>query len=154
MAFFFGLLSLHYCIFYFIFIYLHEGFQFGVAPIAFIGGSSFLESALLSSFKCLTFTTSYGAANIYVNDNRTIYYVQRHAANPHHEYSPPHLINHRATMSALHQCGIRYIIAFGSVGSLKKSLPVSSLVVPDDYYDPTPISMFEYDKRGHLSVVQ
>ncbi len=44
------------------------------------------------------------------------------------------------------------MIAFGSTGSLKKTLPVGSLLVPDDWLHFTPVSTFDYAKGGHVSV--
>jgi len=123
-------------------------------PIALIGGSSFLESHYLASFTPLTIQTPHGPAIVHANSvsSPSIYFIQRHAANPHEPYSPPHLINKRPIMAALKQLGCVKVIAFGSVGSLKKTIPVGSLIIPDDFYDIEPFSMFDFDKRGHMSV--
>jgi purine nucleoside phosphorylase len=43
------------------------------------------------------------------------------------------------------------VLAFGSTGSLKKTLPVGTLLVPDDWMHFAPISTFEYAKGGHVS---
>ncbi len=121
-------------------------------PLGLIGGSSFLESQALAAFRPVHVITSYGRCILHTNADRSIYFVQRHAADPDHPYSPPHLINKQAIIAALHSLGVHMIIAFGSVGALKRSIPVGSLMIPDDFLDITlkPVSMFEYSKAGHL----
>ena len=69
------------------------------------------------------------------------------------QYTPPHKINKHAIIWALathFKC--ERIIAFCSVGSLQKSIPVGTLMVPDDYYDPASgaITFFDYTKQGHI----
>jgi 5'-methylthioadenosine phosphorylase len=123
-------------------------------PIALIGGSSFLESHLLSSFKPLTVHTAHGPAIVHSNSSSSLYFIQRHAANPAQTYSPPHLINKRAIVAALQQLQVTVVVGFGSVGSLRRDIPVGQLLVPDDFYDTEPVSLFEYDKRGHMSAAQ
>ena len=121
-------------------------------PIGLIGGSSFLESTYLSTYAVHTVHTVHGAVLVHSNPARSIHFVQRHHASPHHEYSPPHLINKRAIVSALQQLQCVRVIGFGSVGTLRPAeIGVGRLVVPDDFYDIEPVSMFDYDKRGHMS---
>jgi purine nucleoside phosphorylase len=74
--------------------------------------------------------------NLRVDAARTLVFCQRHQADPDHEYTPPHKINKHAIIWALHQLGCSKIVAFCSVGSLSVTLPVGSMMVPDDYYDP------------------
>jgi 5-methylthioadenosine/S-adenosylhomocysteine deaminase len=123
-----------------------------ITKLGIIGGSSFLESHFLSTFSPLTLSTPFGLCRLLVNSAANVYYVQRHAANPDVDYSPPHLINTRAILSALKTLGCSTIIAFGSVGSLNRSLPVGTLVIPDDFFDLTlkPVSFYDYSKQGHI----
>lgn len=121
-------------------------------PIALIGGSSFLESTYLSTYTQHTVHTQHGSVLVHSNPTRSIHFIQRHHASPHHPYSPPHLINKRAIVAALSQLGCVRVIGFGSVGTLRPAeVGVGRLVVPDDFYDIEPVSMFDYDKRGHMS---
>jgi purine nucleoside phosphorylase len=61
------------------------------------------------------------------------------------------LINRKAIITALHSLGVTQIIAFGSVGTLKKTIPLGTLVVPDDFLAPAfPTSFFDYSARGHM----
>lgn len=76
-----------------------------IVRLALIGGSSFLESASLRAFSALTVDTPFGPVSLWRNADHSVYFVQRHAANPEKgkEYSPPHLINYRAIAKALQQ---------------------------------------------------
>jgi hypothetical protein len=80
-----------------------------VRVLALIGGSSFLESSALRGFERREVHTPHGAVVVHAqpttNERTTLYFVQRHAANPDPEkaYSPPHLINYRAIATALKQ---------------------------------------------------
>jgi 5'-methylthioadenosine phosphorylase len=58
--------------------------------------------------------------------------VQRHgeAGTP---YLLPHLIDHVANLRQLAEQGCDRVLAIGSVGSLKREIPVGSLVCPDDF---------------------
>jgi 5'-methylthioinosine phosphorylase len=58
--------------------------------------------------------------------------VQRHgdAGGP---YVLPHLIDHVANLRALVEQGCDRVLGIGSVGSLKRDLPVGSLLCPDDF---------------------
>ncbi len=60
---------------------------------------------------------------------------------------PPHLINFRANLAAAKKLDITHIVATSSVGSLRKTIPLGSDVVLDQFIDFTkgrPSSMF-YD---------
>src|SRR4051812_32407132 len=81
-----------------------------VRSLAIIGGSSFLESSALAGFLQLQVATPHGAVQLYkapesVANHGPVYFVNRHVANPDKgkEYSPPHLINYKAVITALKQ---------------------------------------------------
>jgi 5'-methylthioadenosine phosphorylase len=120
--------------------------------LGLIGGSGLLESSALAALVPEQVETPYGKVIIRVDQNRTLAFCQRHAANPDHEYTPPHSINKHAIIWALHSLKCEPIVAFCSVGSLQKSIPVGTLMVPDDYYDPTSgaVTFFDYSKQGHV----
>jgi purine nucleoside phosphorylase len=85
---------------------------------------------------------------LYIIEN--LVFCQRHAADPVKEYSPPHLINKKAIISAFSQLKVKFIIGFASVGTLKKDIKLGMLVIPDDFFNLwDSISFFE-DKRGHI----
>lgn len=56
--------------------------------------------------------------------------VQRHGAE---HYRLPHEIDHAANLRGLGELGCDRVLAVGSVGSLAPSLPVGSLICPDDF---------------------
>jgi purine nucleoside phosphorylase len=45
---------------------------------------------------------------------------------------------------------VSHVIGFGSTGSLKKTIPVGQLIIPDDWIHFQPISTFGYEKGGHV----
>lgn len=59
---------------------------------------------------------------------------------------PPHKINYRANIWALKELGVEATLATFAVGSLRESIPVGTLLVPDNFLDFTtsrPKTFFE-----------
>lgn len=122
-------------------------------PLGIIGGSSFLESSYISSFNTTYIDTPFecSSVRVYHNNDKSIYFIQRHGSHNKYEYCPPNLIPYKSIIYALYKCNVRHIIGFGSVGSLKYEIPVGTLLTPDDYYMPYQnITFFDYSIRGHL----
>lgn len=113
--------------------------------LAIIGGTSLLESALFSHATPMpVMTTPYGPVSLL--EQNGLLFLQRHGLEG---YTPPHLINHRANIYALHQAGVQHILSVGSVGSMRTSILPGTFVIPDDFYAPhLGISFFD-DQRGH-----
>ncbi len=63
-----------------------------------------------------------------------VVFMARHG-QPHH--IPPHCINYRANLWALHDAGIRRIIAVNAVGGINPAMPAGAIVVPDQIIDYT-----------------
>lgn len=61
-------------------------------------------------------------------------FLSRHGLN--HEFAP-HEVNSRANIAALRKIGVRSIIAFSAVGSLKEEVRPQDFVVPDQVIDRT-----------------
>ena len=57
----------------------------------------------------------------------------------HQFQRPPHRINHQANLAALAILGGDQVVLVGSAGSLKRSIPPDSIVVPDDYLSVAPV---------------
>jgi len=96
--------------------------------VAFISGTSIVNSTLFSSWEASSETTSYGSVT----------YKRRggHALINRHGYGfplPPHSINYRANIRALAQMGFKDVISLNSVGSLKPEIPPGSIVSCSDY---------------------
>ena len=112
-----------------------------MSKIGVIGGSGVLEIELFAGLREREVTTEYGRV-VVEDDGGDLVFLQRHG-NP---LRPPHKLNHRANISALKKCGVEYVVAVNSTGSLKSSLTPGSLVIPDDYFNPWAIKTF-FDDR-------
>ncbi|MBF0212332.1 MAG: hypothetical protein HQM00_02070, partial [Magnetococcales bacterium] len=99
--------------------------------IALIGGTSMLESRRFQDAAPRRFQTPYGAVTLL--EQNGLLFLQRHGLGT---YLPPHMINHKANLSALHQAGAKRILAISSVGSLRLDIPPGSFVVPHDFLAP------------------
>ncbi len=110
--------------------------------LGIIGGTGLFHAEIPPLDKT-TIATPYGPAEVWLGD---IAIVMRHQFS-----TPPHRINHPALLSAMAIAGVDRIIAFGSVGSLKKEYPVGSIVLPDDYYSPSQIPTVHNNAIGHVA---
>jgi 5'-methylthioadenosine phosphorylase len=96
--------------------------------VAFISGTSIVNSTLFSSWDVKTVETQYGAVTYKTRGE--------HALINRHGYAfplPPHSINYRANIRALADLGFKDIVSLNSVGSLKKDLPPGTFVSCSDY---------------------
>src|SRR5439155_12843336 len=66
--------------------------------------------------------------------DRTIAFLPRHARR---HTIPPHKINYRANIWALHSLGVRYLISPCAAGSLQPHVKPEHFVVCDQYVDRT-----------------
>jgi purine nucleoside phosphorylase len=116
--------------------------------LGIIGGSGLLKSSLFSSGTKQIVQTQYGDVVFYLF--KTYIFCQRHQADPTIQYSPPHLIPKKRIIAGFAQLGIKKILSFTSVGSLKKDIPIGTILVIDDLFNLwEPISFFD-DARGHF----
>jgi 5'-methylthioadenosine phosphorylase len=80
-----------------------------------------------------------------------IAFLSRHGL--HHEIAP-HEVPNRANIAALRSVGVRTIIAFSAVGSLREEIKPRDFVVPDQIFDRTkgvrPFTFFEGGIVGHV----
>ena len=113
--------------------------------VAFISGTSIVNSTLFSSWEVKTVETKYGAVT----------YKSRgdHALINRHGYAfplPPHSINYRANIAALASLGFQDVVSLNSVGSLKQSLPPGTLVSCADYVclQQGPVTFFDDELKG------
>ncbi|KAI8956680.1 phosphorylase family protein [Daldinia sp. FL1419] len=78
-------------------------------------------------------------------------FLARHGA--HHQYTP-HEIPARANIAALRRIGVRCVVAFSAVGSLREEIKPMDFVVPDQVIDRTkgirPSTFFEGGLVGHV----
>ncbi len=113
--------------------------------VAFISGTSIVNSTLFSSWEVRTVETKYGPVTYKARDD--------HALLNRHGYAfplPPHSINYRANISALAELGFQDVVSLNSVGSLKKHLPPGTLVSCSDYVglQQGPQTFFDQELKG------
>lgn len=113
--------------------------------VAFISGTSIVNSALFSTWEVKTIETKYGAVTYKTRGD--------HALINRHGYAfplPPHSINYRANISALAALGFKDVVSLNSVGSLKKDLPPGTFVSCSDYvcFQQGPVTFFDDELRG------
>lgn len=103
--------------------------------IAILGGTG-LES-LLSNSEQIRRGTPYGLPPpIFLGEinGKTVAFMPRHGV--HHEV-PPHKVNYRANIYALHEIGVKRVIATNAVGAINPKLKPGYFVVPHDLIDFT-----------------
>lgn len=118
--------------------------------VAFISGTSIVNSTLFSSWEVKSVETKYGEVR----------YKQRgdHVLINRHGYGfplPPHAINYRANIAALAGLGCQDIVSLNSVGSLKKELPPGTFVSCSDYVglQQGPATFFDTELKGGAPVI-
>ncbi|MEM0356893.1 MAG: S-methyl-5'-thioadenosine phosphorylase [Candidatus Bathyarchaeia archaeon] len=105
------------------------------AEIAIIGGTGFEK--LFTDVERLHVGTPYGIPppiSMGKLDEKTVAFLPRHG--PEHSV-PPHKVNYRANVYALHKLGVERIIAVNAVGAINTEFKPGDLVVPHDFADFT-----------------
>ena len=103
--------------------------------IAIIGGTGFEK--LFTGAEKLHVGTPYGIPppiSVGKLGEKTVAFLPRHG--PEHSV-PPHKVNYRANVHALHQLGVERIIAVNAVGAINKEFKLGDIVVPHDFADFT-----------------
>lgn len=80
--------------------------------------------------------TSFGGATVFTSSigGKSVYLVPRHGLQ---HAIPPHKINYRANIAAIHQLGVENVIATSAVGSMIKKFGVGSLGILGQFIDFT-----------------
>jgi len=102
---------------------------------AIIGGSGFEH--LFQTAEQMHVGTPYGIATplmIRKIDDQTIVFLPRHGLA---HSVPPHKINYRANICALHEVGVERIIALNAVGAINRDFKQGDIVIPHDFLDFT-----------------
>lgn len=106
------------------------------ADVGVIGGSGFYE--LLADVEHVAVPTPYGAPSdriaIGTYEGIRVAFLARHGQG--HRY-PPHKINYRANIWALHALGVRRILGPNASGSLQPGVKPGDFVVCDQFVDRT-----------------
>ncbi len=96
--------------------------------VALIGGTIYLNSEVLAGAERIDMDTEFGKASLLQNEKAV--FLPRHGLERN---IPPHMINHRANISALKECGVKKILGASSTGSLHHTILPGTLMIPDDY---------------------
>jgi 5'-methylthioinosine phosphorylase len=104
--------------------------------LAIIGGTGALD--LFDVLEHRRVESPYGTASAafakIALDNGEAWFLARHG-RPHR--IPPHRINYRANIDALHRLGVTQIVTINAVGSMDPGHAAGELVVPDQLIDYT-----------------
>ena len=117
-----------------------------MAKVAIITGTGFDSDGVWQTGERKTIETPYGAAGYYavpLQGDLEVIFLLRHGAG---HRIPPHAINYRANMMALHQLGVQKAVGIYAVGGLRRNLPPGTLVLCDQFLDFTqgrPFTFFD-----------
>lgn len=106
--------------------------------LAVIGGSGLYQFPGLENATRRALETPYGAASgdVVLGDfaGRKLAFLARHGES---HTLPPHRVNYRANLWALHALGARRVIGVNAVGGIRADMGPRTLVVPDQLIDYT-----------------
>ncbi|KAJ8099255.1 nucleoside phosphorylase domain-containing protein [Lipomyces tetrasporus] len=121
-----------------------------------IGGTGLYHLESLTPVARLTISTPWGHPSSPITISRTktgfpIAFLARHGV--HHQFNPTE-VPARANIAALKSIGVRAIIAFSAVGSLREHIRPRDFVLPTQIIDRTkgirPSTFFESGMVGHV----
>jgi 5'-methylthioadenosine phosphorylase len=113
--------------------------------VAFLSGTSIVNSRLFAAWEARTIETRHGAVTCRQRGDYVL--INRHGCGfP----LPPHAINHRANIQALADLGYQDVLSVNSVGSLKPDLPPGTIVSCSDYValQQGPATFFDTELKG------
>jgi 5'-methylthioinosine phosphorylase len=109
-----------------------------VKPLAIIGGTGIDELEGLEIVRDHRVETPFGETSRPIQEGRLgsapLFFLQRHGSP---SAIPPHRINYRANVWALHALGVGGIVAINSVGGITESMRPGRLLIPDQLIDYT-----------------
>jgi 5'-methylthioadenosine phosphorylase len=106
--------------------------------IGIIGGSGLSKIGIFENTEEIDINTPYGKPSEKILlgkiGNTEIAFLARHGKN--HTIAP-HMVNYRANIFALKECGVEHIISTAAVGSFKKGIKPLDFVIADQLIDRT-----------------
>lgn len=106
--------------------------------LAVIGGTGVYALAALEQAESCRAATDYGAPSAPIRvgrlHGRRVAFLARHGET---HSLPPHKINYRANLAALHALGVRRVLALNTVGGIGAGYPPRALACPDQLIDYT-----------------
>ncbi|KAK3402066.1 nucleoside phosphorylase domain-containing protein [Sordaria brevicollis] len=127
----------------------------GPVHIAVIGGTGLSKLDGYVPVAALNPVTPWGAPSsplmIFEHNGHAVAFLARHGL--YHQLAP-HEVPARANIAALRSIGVRTIIAFSAVGSLREEIKPMDFVIPDQIIDRTkgirPFTFYEGGVVGHV----
>ncbi len=109
-----------------------------MTELAIIGGSGFDRLQELRIVRRQVVCTPYGETSAPLMHGlfhgRAAVFLPRHGAA---HTIPPHKVNYRANIWALHRIGVRYIVGVAAVGGIHSAMAPGAVAVPDQIIDYT-----------------
>jgi len=128
------------------------------ALVGVIGGSGLYQMDALRNVRELDVDTPYGKPSDPIVtgevDGTSVAFVARHGRG--HRLIPSE-VPYRANLYALRQMGVRYVLSFSAVGSLREEMRPLDFVLPDQFIDLTrrrDASFFGEGAVAHVSMAQ
>jgi len=125
------------------------------AEIGIIGGTGIYNTELLTNAETVKIFTPYGSTSDLITigeyNGRSVAFIPRHGKG---HTLPPHRVNSRANIWALHSLGVSRIIAPSAVGSLQDAYKPGDIVLPDQFIDFTKrrdYTFYDEGKVCHIS---
>lgn len=119
-----------------------------------IGGSGLYEMEGMRNVRKVTVRTPFGppSAPLVVGEiaGRTLAFLPRHGIG--HRFSPSQ-INYRANIYAMKKVGVRWLLSFSAVGSMREDIRPGDIVAVDQFYDNTRVrqgTFFTDGVVGHI----
>lgn len=129
--------------------------QYYHAEIGIIGGTGIYNTELLTNVETVKIFTPYGSPSDLITigeyNGRSVAFIPRHGKE---HTLPPHRVNSRANIWALHSLGVSRIIAPSAVGSLQDAYKPGDIVLPDQFIDFTKgrdYTFYDEGKVCHVS---
>ena len=106
--------------------------------LGIIGGSGLTQLTNLQVARRQVVRTPYGEPSCAVTfgqlNGTEVAFLARHGYG---HTIPPHAVNYRANMWALHSLGVSHVVAVASVGGIRADLKPGALAIPDQIIDYT-----------------
>ncbi len=118
--------------------------------VAIIGGTGFYDPGSLDVVREHAVVTPYGRAHVLTGrvGGMEVGFLARHGSD---HSIPPHRVNYRANVWALHHLGVRWVLATAATGSLNPEFKPGDLVLLDQFMDFTrgrPATFFDGGEAG------
>jgi len=121
------------------------------AEIGIIGGTGIYNTELLTNAETVKIFTPYGSTSDLITigeyNGRSVAFIPRHGKG---HTLPPHRVNSRANIRALHSLGVSRIIAPSAVGSLQDAYKPGDIVLPDQFIDFTKRRDYTFYDEGKV----